>query len=1157
VFSPAAGRRALALLCTAALAPAAALAQSDSARAPSPRTTPRSAAAPDPARDARRALRPHPRLQQPYDSAVFAALTWREIGPFRGGRSVAVAGSSGRPLEYYMGTVGGGVFKTVDGGQTWGPVTDKYFGGTIGGIAVSESNPDVVYVGGGEYPIRGNVSHGDGVWKSTDAGKTWSYLGLKETQQISRVRVHPKNPDVVYVAAQGHVYGPNPERGIFRSRDGGKTWQKVLFRNDSTGASDLAMDPSNPNVLYAAFWQAGRKPWQLVSGGAGSGIFKSTDGGDKWTEVTRNKGLPQQGLIGNIGISVSAAKPSRVWAIIEHDSGGVFRSDDGGATWTRTNSERKLRQRAWYYSKIHADTKDTNVVYVNNVSFHKSTDGGKTFKAIRAPHGDSHDFWIAPNDNQRMIEANDGGANVSFNGGKAWTDQDFATAQFYHVTTTNHFPYRVCGAQQDNSTLCGPSRKPGGITMSDWYDAGGGESGYIAVRPDRPDVMYAGSYSLVTRKDAETEIERVVTPWPLNPMGHSAGDLKYRFQWTFPIVVSPHDPNTLYVAANVVFKSTNEGQSYTAISPDLTRHDPATLGASGGPITKDQTSVEYYATIFALAESPVRRGVIWAGSDDGLIHLTRDAGKTWQKVTPSDLPEWTRISIIEPSHHDAGTAYVAANRYQLEDMAPYLYKTTDYGKTWTKITNGVPPTEFTRVIREDPERPGLLYAGTERGVWVSFDAGANWQKLQLNLPAVPVHDLAVKEGDLIAGTHGRSFWVLDDLSALRQMAPEIVGAPSHLFAPRDGYRVGWSGGSPAAQRPTGANPASGAVVYYWLKDANQEVKLDFLDAQGKVIRGFTSRQDSLAAADSVRKDSVQKAHGDSLTRLGLSADSVTKLQAAGEGPGESAQGGDEEDDDGPRRAPRPPRVPSKAGLNRFVWNMRYPDATTFENLIMWAGSTQGPVAPPGTYAVRMTVGGGAPETRTFKLLTDPRATATPAELAEQFAFLTRIRDRVSEANEAVRTIRNVKAQVAERREKMPEASRGAFAPLAASLVDRLSAVEGEIYQVKNQSGQDPLNYPIKLNNQISALAGVVASADARPTSQSYEVFKLLSADLDRQLGTMRAVLGETLPKVNAALVQAGLREIVPSTAEVKGAGQVAGTGEADDDADDEEEPRRW
>jgi photosystem II stability/assembly factor-like uncharacterized protein len=1180
-------RRALRAAVAAALG-AASLAAELPAQGTVRPSTPRDAARA--ARGARRPLQAVTPLAADYDSLAFANLKWREIGPFRGGRSVAVAGSASRPMEYYMGTTGGGVYKTTDGGMTWGPVTDRYFGGTIGAIAVSESNPDVVYVGGGEFPIRGNVSHGEGVWKSTDAGKTWTSLGLKQTYQISRVRVHPKNPDVVYVAAQGHVFGPNPDRGVFRSKDGGKTWQKVLFRNDSTGAADLAMDPQNPNVLYAGFWQAGRKPWQLISGGPGSGLFKSTDGGDHWTEITRNKGLPAQGPIGNVGLTVSPAKAGRLWAIIEHDSGGVFRSDDAGATWTRVNGERKLRQRAWYYTKIHADSKDSNTVYVNNVSFHRSTDGGKTFKAIRAPHGDSHDFWIAPNDNQRMIEGNDGGANVSFNAGKTWTDQDYATAQFYHVTTTNHFPYRVCGAQQDNSTLCGASRSPGGIAMSDWYDAGGGESGYIAVRPDEPDIMYAGSYGgFLTRKDARTGIERDVNPWPMNPMGHSAGDVKYRFQWTYPIVLSPHDPKTMYVGSSVIFRSTNEGQSYAAISPDLTRNDPATLGPSGGPITKDQTSVEYYATVFAIAESPVTRGVIWAGSDDGLVHVSRDNAKTWQKVTPPDLPEWARISIIEASHHAPGTAYVAANRYQLDDHAPYLYKTTDYGKSWTKIVAGIAPDHFTRVIREDPEKPGLLYAGTERGVYVSFDDGGRWQPLRMVpsalrgtappapaadgpgaksgdtrfteglLPVVPIHDLAVKEGDLVAGTHGRSFWVLDDLSPLRQLSPALAAKPAHLFAPRDAYRVNWNGGNPAATRPTGANPPSGAVVHYWLKDANREVTLAFLDAAGKEIRTFTSRQDSLSARDSVRKDSVKVARTDSLRRTGLSADSIKSLEkrseesAAGGGGG----GGGEEDEDGPRRTPRPPRVPNRAGMNSFVWNLRYPDASSFDNMILWAGGTQGPVAPPGTYAVRMTVQGQAPQTQRFTVKKDPRTEATPAELAEQFAFLIRIRDRVSEANDAVKTIRNVKAQITERSAKVPAAQQGLFKGSADSLAARLSLVEGEIYQVRNQSGQDPLNYPIKLNNKISALAGVVGGTDARPTSQSYEVFRVLSADLETQLTAMRAAMTELLPKVNAALAAAGLPAIVPRAVDVP-TPQVAAS-EEEDEAEEEEagEERRW
>ncbi|MEK6598592.1 MAG: glycosyl hydrolase, partial [Gemmatimonadota bacterium] len=609
------------------------------------------------------------------DTTAYSGLRWRNTGPARGGRSVAAAGSVARPNEYWMGTTGGGVFKSTDGGENWSPVSDKHFGGTIGAIAVAPTNPDVVYVGGGEFPIRGNTSHGDGVYKTTDAGRTWRYIGLVETRHISKIRIHPNNPDVVYLAALGKVWGPSPERGIFKSSDGGESWRKVLFRNDSTGAIDLSMDPNDPNVLYAALWQAGRTPWMLNSGGAGGGIFKSTDGGETWREITRNPGLPK-GILGNIGISASPVQRGRVWAQIEAEDGGVFLSDDGGASWEKVNSERKLRQRAWYYSRIYADTKDANTVYASNVQFQRSTDGGRTWTNIRAPHGDSHDMWMAPDNNQRMIETNDGGANVSLNAGASWTAQDFLTAQFYHVTTTKHFPYHICGAQQDNSTICGASRPSFGSNIEAWYDVGGGESGYIAARPDNPDIVYAGSYGgYLTRKDTRTGLERAINPWPMNPMGHSAKDLKYRFQWTYPIVISPHDPNTLYVAGNVLFKSTDDGQSFAPISPDLTRNDPQTLGPSGGPITKDQTSVEYYGTIFTVAESPLEKGVIWTGSDDGLVQLTRDGGTTWTNVTPPDMERYTRVSIIEASAHRKGTLYVAANRFQLNDNRPYLWKT--------------------------------------------------------------------------------------------------------------------------------------------------------------------------------------------------------------------------------------------------------------------------------------------------------------------------------------------------------------------------------------------------------------------------------------------------------------------------------------------------
>lgn len=1075
-----------------------------------------------------------------YDSTAFAALRWREIGPFRGGRSVAVAGSSKRPNEYYFGTTGGGVFKTTDGGITWAPVTDKYFGGTIGAIGISESNPDIVYVGAGEYPIRGNVSHGDGVWRTSDAGKTWVSLGLSDTRQISRVRVHPTNPDIVYVGAQGHVFGPNSERGVFKTTDGGKNWRKILYRNDSTGITDLVLDPNNPETIYAAFWQAWRTPWQLVSGGAGSGIFKSTDGGEHWTEITRNPGLPQ-GVIGNIGLAVSPTNANKVWAIVEADSGGVFRSTDGGATWTRTNSDRRLRQRAWYYTRIFADPKDEKSIYVLNTGMYRSTDDGKTFRSIQVPHGDNHDLWIASNDAQRMIEANDGGANVSFNGGRSWTEQDQATAQFYHVVTTNHFPYRVCGAQQDNSTLCGPSRKGGGIDISDWYDVGGGESGYIAVRPDTPDVVFAGSYGgFLTRKDIKTEFERDINPWPNNPMGHDAADAKYRFQWTFPIVISPHNPSRMYVGSSVIFQTDNEGQTFKPISPDLTRHDPKTLGSSGGPITKDQTSVEYYGTVFTIAESPRTAGVIWAGSDDGLVHVTRDGGKTWKNVTPTGLPEWARISMIEPSNFSAGTAYVAANRFQLDDMRPYLYRTNDYGATWTPITNGIPATEFTRVLREDPERTGLLYAGTERGVWVSFDDGANWQSLRRNLPIVPIHDLAVKEGDLIAATHGRSFWILDDLSALRQLSPQITRTPAHLFKPRKVYRAGFGGGGgtgAAGGHPSGANPPSGGVIYYWLAQPRQLVTMDFLDRQGKVIRSFTSQQDPTVAADSIRGDSIRTARNDSLRRAGVAPDTAVRSEARGE---ESPAG-----EEGPIRRPPPPRVANKAGLNMFAWNLRYPDASVFENMILWAGGTSGPVALPGAYSVRMNVNGQR-YTQPLVIVKDPRTTASDADLREQFNFLIRIRDKTSQANDAVKTIRNIKVQLADREKRLPADKRAAFSSAANALTTRLSAVKGEIYQVRNQSGQDPLNYPIKLNNKIAALSGVVGGTAARPTSQSYTVYSDLSAQLDRQLQEMRSAL-VVLPSINATLIAAGLPPIVPSTEEIKILPRASSPRAADDD----------
>ena len=1041
---------------------------------------------------------------QGFDSSAFASLRWREIGPYRGGRSVAVAGSAARTSEYYMGTTGGGVFKTTDGGQSWRPATDQYFGGTIGALAVSESNPDIVWAGGGESDIRGNAAPGDGVWVSRDAARTWSRVEYFDAKNhVNRIRIHPTNPNIVWVGILGHPFGRNEQRGVFKTVDGGRNWRRVLYRDDQTGISDLVLDANDPNVLYAAFWHAFRTPWSLNSGGPGGGIFKSADGGESWKELTASAGLPP-GPWGKIGLAVSSAKSARVWALIEADQGGVYRSDDAGTTWAKLNEDRKLRQRAWYYTRIYADPKDTNLVYAVNTGLYRSRDGGRTFpQQLQVPHGDNHDLWIAPNDPSRMINANDGGANVSVTAGRSWTAQTFATAQMYHVETTNHFPYHICGAQQDNSTLCGPSRRAGGIRLQDWEDAGGGESGYIAASPLNPDIVFAGSYGgLLTRKDMRTELARDVNPWPDNPMGLSSEDIKYKFQWTFPIVFSPHDPHTMYVGGSVLFVTHDEGQSYQKISPPLARNDPRTLGASGGPITKDQTGVETYGVVFAIAESPLVRGVIWTGSDDGLINLTRDGGRTWKDVTPRDLGDFSRISLIEAGHFGAGTAYVAANRYQQDDFAPILYRTSDYGATWTKIVNGIGTGDFTRAIREDPARRGLLYAGTEHGVYVSFDDGTHWQTLRMNMPPVPVHDLAIKEGDLIAATHGRSFYVLDDLSPLRQLTVSTVASDVHLYKPRDAFRIDWGGGrgggGGGGAAGTGANPPSGVQVFYSLKQANQDVALEFLDGMGKVITSFRSKPENTEVATS---------------------------RGVGSAGAAAAQDSSTEEDGGRGRGSAVPRVSNHAGLNSLVWNMRYPDAVTFDGMILWAGDTRGPIAPQGTYSVRMRVGGGAPQAQAFRLLNDPRSTATAADQLAQFNLLLRVRDRLTEANEAVISMRYVKAEVDDRIQHAPAIAAQELSSNGMSLKTEVTSVEAEVYQIKNQSSQDPLNFPIKLNNKIAALNGVVSSAPGRPTAQAAEVFAELSGKLDKELVRMRKVYSGDLARYNEILRKYGLAPI--------------------------------
>ncbi len=1012
----------------------------------------------------------------PVDSTLFDALHWRMIGPYRGGRVTAVAGHADQPYVYYMGVTGGGVWKTTDGGMGWFPVTDSTrMAGSIGAIAVAPSDPNVVYVGTGESPPRGNVSPGNGMYRSTDGGRSWTAIGLADAGQIAAIVVHPTNPDVVYAGVLGHIFGPSEQRGVFRSMDGGKTWSRVLYRDANAGVIDLVMDPTNPRILYAALWQTRRFPWGFESGGPGSGIFKSTDGGEHWNEITRNTGLPDSGVVGKVGLAVSPADPERVWAIVEHENGGVFRSDDGGHTWQKLNDDRRLRQRAWYYTDIYADPKDPETVYVLNTGFYRSVDGGRTYSSIRVPHGDNHALWIAPNDPMRMINSNDGGANVSYNGGVSWTGQDNQpTAQMYHAFATDHFPYYVCGGQQDNSTICVPSRTSGfGITTEDYYVVGGCESGFVATRSDKPDVSYAGCYGgSLDRQDRATGEERSISVWPDNPMGWGAGDIKYRFQWTYPIVLSPQDPNVLYVTSQFVHKSTNDGQSWETISPDLTRNDKSKLGPSGGPITKDNTSVEYYATIFALAPSPKDANVLWAGSDDGLVHVTRDGGAHWTNVTPKDLPDWALISIIDASPHDPGTAFVAATRYKLDDFAPYLYKTTDYGKSWQKIVAGIPAGQFVRTVRQDPAQANLLYAGGEFGLYASVDGGAHWQSLQLNMPIVPIHDLVVKGTDLVAATHGRSFWILDDLTALREIAAGTVTGNRHVFTPSPTYRMGGGGGFGAPG--VGENPPAGIVLYYYLKEKPAgEVKIDVLDAGGSVIKSFSST---------------------------------------------SGERGD--------------RLDVKAGMNRFVWNLRYPDASRFDGMIFWAGGTQGPRAVPGTYQLRVSAGDWS-ETRSASLLEDPRVSATQADLEAQFQFLIQIRDRVSEANDAVTRIRAVRRDMDGALQRLSAAGSAVAKPaadsvrtLAKGIKDELTAVEEAIYQTKNRSSQDPLNFPIRLNNKIAALSGSVASGDARPTDQAHEVFNELSSALQVQLDRLQTVLRDRIPAFNSAVGTLNLPAVV-------------------------------
>jgi photosystem II stability/assembly factor-like uncharacterized protein len=1023
-------------------------------------------------------------------SEGFPGLEFRSIGPYRGGRSVAVTGVRHHPTTFYFGGTGGGVWKTTDGGSSWESISDKDFKtGSVGAIAVSESDPNVVYVGMGEGPIRGNVSHGDGVYKSTDAGRTWKNMGLKETRQIARVRIHPTNPDLVYVAAQGHVWGPNPERGVYRSEDGGRSWKVVLKVDEKTGASDLAMDPNNARVLYAGFWQVVRRPWELVSGGPGSSLWRSTDGGESWKKLT--EGLPE-GMWGKVGVAASAATPGLVYALVEAKKGGLFVSSDYGEKWTHVNDEHKIRERSWYYTGVYPHPKNAEGVWIPNVELHESTDGGRTFTSVPVPHGDCHDLWIDPDDPNRIIMGDDGGATITFNGGQTWSTQyNQPTAQFYRVATDDRFPYWVYGSQQDNSNVVIPSGVPGDeIGPSEWHSAGGGESGWMAPKPGEPDVVFAGEYGgQITRYDRRTREAREVMAWPQLADGHATKDLRYRFQWNAPILVSRHDPLVLYHAAQVLLRSRDEGETWEEASPDLTRNDVSKQGRSGGPITIDVTGVEVYDTIFALAESPVAKGVMWVGSDDGLVHLTRDDTKTWEDVTPKGIPEWIQVNAIEASPHDAATAYLAGTMYKFDDLRPYLYKTHDAGKTWTKIVEGIPDGAFTRVVREDPARKGLLYAGTETGLYVSFDDGAHWTAFQRNLPVVPVTDLAVKDGDLVVATQGRAFWILDDLSPLRLWKENSPG-PGYLFPPRPTYRT--QAEKPSEDRPrgpVGENMPYGAVLNYWLREQPKEgeiVKLEIFDGD-KVLRSLSSEKPP--KADTVRDERARKE--------------------------------EEKDRDKP--------LEPKAGVNRYVWDLRILAPTLAPRAVFNEGTKKPPKVAPGRYVARLTVRG---QTFTQPIEVQPRPGAlyaSAADLKAQYELLAAIRDRLSQTHETVMRIRDARAQAKELGDRAERLGMGTgLKAKAAALAVKLTAIENELTNPNIVADEDDLNYEPKLDHEFTNLAGIVSSADAKPTPSSYKYFEVLRARLDSLVGQYQALVNNEVADFNHAVEEAKLLPVVPA-----------------------------
>jgi len=1024
-----------------------------------------------------------------YDQSLYNSIEYRLIGPFRGGRAGTAVGVLNNPNLYYMGTAGGGVWKTEDSGSTWEPISDGYFGGSIGAIAVSESDENIIYVGEGEQTLRGNVSSGHGMWKSTDAGEKWKYIGLPKSEHISRIRIHPENPDIVYVGVIGNLWKPNSERGLYKTNDGGLTWEKILYVSDKAGIGDIVIDPNNSRIIYATTWQMKRNGYRMDSGGPDSKIFRSYDSGKTWEDISEFNGLPSFPW-GIVGVAISPVNSKRIWVMVEADNGGLFRSDDGGNNWEKVNSNRALRQRAWYYTRIYADTQNEDKVYVLNVSYGVSTDGGKTFTLKNAPHGDHHDLWIDPNNNMRMVMADDGGAQVSNDGGDNWSTYfNQPTAQFYRVSTDNSFPYRIYGAQQDNSTVRIKHRtSSSSITERDWEPSAGGESAHLAPDPKNNDIVFGGTYKgYMMMQDHSNGQIRSVNIWPDNPAGSGAEVMKYRFNWNFPVMFSPNNPNKLYAGSNYLHLSENGGQTWKTISPDLTRNIPETIMSSGGPITQDNTGAEYYANIFAIAESKLEEGVIWVGSDDGLIHITKDGGKTWENITPPKKlsPELNMINSIDPSPFKKGKAYIAATSYKFGDYTPYIYKTEDYGKNWTLITDGINSSYYSRVVRSDKKREGLLYAGTEWGMYISFDDGNSWSKFQLNLPVTSIRDLEVKDNDLVVATHGRSFWIIDDLTPLHQLNEKNHDDDAILFKPDLSYRMAQSGGW---NRPnnllTGQNHPNGVIINYYIKNLQKDdyLRIDIEDKDGSIIRSFTNNQDKYSQVEnndkSIMVGNPVLSNPNDIDNS-LSSDNLESLSP-------------------------------KNGGNRLIWDMRYPGFKSFEGMVLYSSPNVGPKVIPGKYNIKMTYN-DLTLREEFEIVKDPRVKISQADYQDQLEFLIDVRDEVSRANQQIIDIRSIKNNMSFILDKTKDNFE--LKEMINKYLDDISVIENNIHMTKNQSRQDPLNFGIRINNRIAFLLADSQRGDYPPTDQSKEFFNQVKEELNTEIINLRASIESHSKKI--------------------------------------------